>query len=484
MPNANISQIKRDLQENIGSENVSDDKEILKQFSSDDSIQSGKFPDLIVTPSMIKGIQEILKIANKYKINVIPSSSTEKYYGATIPRFGGIVVDLRNMNKILEIDQDERFVRIEAGVTYKQLQAELKKQGLRIMVPLGFPSSASVVSTYMERVPLLSGPKILLSEGWQCILNMQIVLPNGMIANTGSASWCKDRPSFLPTGPVSGPDLSRVFSGSQGTLGIVTDLIIKAKYLPEIKRVLFIPVDNLRDVIDLIYQIQYFDKGREFLGVCQKNLSMIIAEDEKSAEDLRDQLPPWLIVMGIEADTEEKYQIDLNDLKDFGAQFQTEYKIDGKDLGEIFLREFEIPDRLSNFRKYKGKCLHIPFYVNIDEIPEFNQRAETISKKYAYPIEDLYGYLMPIEQAHTCYYDFNIHYDPNDEKETEKMKRLYLELSEDVIENGGVIDRPYGPWAQMIYSRNRPYYDFWRQVKNILDPNEIMNPGQLRIEEG
>jgi glycolate oxidase len=309
---------------------------------------------------------------------------------------------------------------------------------------------------------------------------MQIVIPNGMIVNTGSASWCKDRPSFLPSGPVSGPDLSRVFSGSQGTLGIVTDLIIKAKYLPKLKEVVFIPYEKIEEIVDLVYQIQYFDKGREFLGVSQKNLASILTNGEELT-NIRENLPPWLIVMGIEADSEEKYQIDLDDLTDFGAQFQTEFKVNGLDLNEIFLKEFELPDRLNNFRKYKGKCLHIPFYVNLDEIPEFNRMAEAISKKHGYPTKDLYGYLMPIEQSHTCYYDFNVHYNPDDEKETEKMKKLFLELSEKVIDNGGVIDRPYGPWAQMIYSKNQAYYKFWRQVKNILDPNEIMNPGQLKI---
>ncbi len=478
-----INELKRELEEKLGSQQVSEDKVLLESFSSDPSIQPKKLPMLVVSPKTIEEVREILAIANSYKISVIPSSSTEKYYGATVPKDEALIIDLRKMNKIAEINEEERYVRIEAGVTFKQLQTELRKHGLRIMVPLGFPSSASVVSTYMERVPLLSGPKILLSEGWQCILNMQILIPNGMLVNTGSASWCQERPSFLPSGPVSGPDLSRVFSGAQGTLGIVTDLIIKAKYLPAIKRVVFIPCADLNAVVDLIYQIQYYDKGREFLGISAKNLECIVADDGKNVEQIRGELPRWLIVMGIEADSEEKYEIDLADLADFGAEFRTEYEVDGKDLSELFLREFEIPDRLNNFRKYKGSCLHIPFYMNLDEIPKVNQLAEAITKKYGYPIEDLYGYFMPIEQSHTCYYDFNVYYDPDKDENRQKMTNLYLALSEMIIENNGVIDRPYGPWAQMIFSRNQAYYKFWRQVKQLLDPNEIMNPGQLKMQE-
>jgi len=476
-----MSQLRSELAEKIGNGKVSDEVKFLEFFASDDSILPTQLPELVVSPTTIKEIQDILAIATKYNLSIIPSSSSEKYYGATIPTDKSIIIDLRKMNRILDINAEERYVRIEPGVTYKQLQTELKKLGLRIMVPLGFPSSASVVSTYMERVPLLSGPKILLSEGWQCILNMQIVIPNGMTVNTGSASWCKDRPSFLPTSPISGPDLSRVFSGSQGTLGIVSDLIIKAKYLPEIKRVVFIPFEKIEDIIDVIYQIQYYDKGREFLGISQKNLALVLREDGADIDKFRKSIPPWLIVMGIEADSEEKYQIDLADLKDFGAPFQEDYSVNGKNLAEIFLKEFELPDKLNNFRYFRGKCLHIPFYVNLNEISNFNQIAENLAKLYNYPLEDLYGYLMPVEQAHTCYYDFTIYYDRNDKENSEQMKQLYLELSEAIIDNGGIIDRPYGPWTKMIFSRNTAYYEFWRQVKQLIDPHEIMNPGRLKI---
>lgn len=476
-----IDQIRRDLKEKLGEMKVSNEQATRDFFSSDGSILQKGQADLIVTPTTIEEIQKVVAIANQYHIPLIPSSSTEKYYGATIPKRGGIIVDLRKMNKILAINPDERYVRIEPGVAFQQLQAELKKYGLRVMVPLGVPGSASVVTSYLERLPLLTGPKVLLSEGWQCILNIQMVLPNGMLVNTGTASWCTDRPSFLPSGPVSGPDLSRVISGAQGTLGIVTDLIIKVKYLPQIKRVVFIPTENLKDVIELIYQIQYFDKGREFLGVSQNNLALMLAEKGDNIEGVRKELPSWMIVIGLEADSEEKYQIDLADFKDFGAQFLTECAYNEKDLNELFLSEFEIPQRLNNFRHYRGKCLHIPFYMNLDEILAFNQIAEGICRKYNYPMADLYGYFMPIEQAHTCYYDFNVHYDPGNQTADERMQKLFFELSESVIENGGIIDRPYGPWARMVFSRNRAYYDFWRKIKKMLDPNDIMNPDQLKL---
>jgi FAD/FMN-containing dehydrogenase len=132
-----IPHFKAELEAKLGKTKVSDKIELLEFFSMDDSINPKKLPLLVLSPTTIQEIQEILTIANKYKISIIPSSSTEKYYGATIPQDNSIILDLRTMNQILEIEQDERYVRVEAGVTYKQLQSELKKLGLRIMVPLG-----------------------------------------------------------------------------------------------------------------------------------------------------------------------------------------------------------------------------------------------------------------------------------------------------------------------------------------------------------
>ncbi|MFX0135487.1 MAG: hypothetical protein ACFFDN_17720, partial [Candidatus Hodarchaeota archaeon] len=103
--------------------------------------------------------------------------------------------------------------------------------------------------------------------------------------NTGSAGWCKERPSFLPSGAVGGPDFSRLFSGSQGSLGVVTDLIIKAKYLLKIKKIIFIPYEKIENVLDLIYKILYFDKGREFLGISQKNLALILKDGQKNIDE-------------------------------------------------------------------------------------------------------------------------------------------------------------------------------------------------------
>jgi FAD/FMN-containing dehydrogenase len=351
-------------------------------------------------------------------------------------------------------------------------------------VPLGYPASASVVSTYIERVPLLTGPKMLLSEGWQSILNMHLLLANGMPLDTGTANWCKNRPNFLPSGAPGGPDLSRLFSGSQGTLGITTNLIIKAKYLPKNKKILFSEFEDLKKCLNSIRKILWFDKAREILIISKKNLALILSEniDDEKIEKIKSVCPNWLLVMGIEFDEDEKYEIDLKDIHDFGLKIEEDLKINGVNLQELFLEEFKLPNNLNNFREYK-KALHIPFYINGDKILDLNSNVKSILEEFDYPFEDLVGYIMPMEQGHTYYMDYTIHYEheTNSKSDLENIKKFFAHISEYILDNGGVIDRPYGIWADMIFSKNPNLFGFLKQIKIQLDPNNILNPGRMGL---
>ena len=78
----------------------------------------------------------------------------------------------------------------------------------------------------------------------------------------------------------------------------------------------------------------------------------MVTEDESQISGIQNNLAPWLIVMGLEADSDKKIQLDLDDLNDFGVDFKTELKVNNQDLKDLFLKEFEIPEKLNNFRKY------------------------------------------------------------------------------------------------------------------------------------
>ena len=108
-------------------------------------------PDLVVRPKTSEEVSGVVKWANENDVPVVPVSSAVHFYGCSIPKQGGMVVDLTRMTQIFEIDDYNRRVRIQPGVTWKQVTEELAKKGMRIIMPLLPPGNRSVVTDYLER---------------------------------------------------------------------------------------------------------------------------------------------------------------------------------------------------------------------------------------------------------------------------------------------------------------------------------------------
>ncbi|MHC1590487.1 MAG: FAD-binding oxidoreductase, partial [Candidatus Helarchaeales archaeon] len=273
-------------------------------------------PDYIVKANSIEEIQGILKIANDYVIPIIPRSSNIDYYGASKPEMGGILLDLRGMNKIKKIVGGcDRYATVEPGVTFAQLQEKLLEQGYKCMVPLGLPASASVLSAYLERTPLLSGPMIILSEGSQCIFDMKVVLADGSTLHTGSGEVIPEKLNIAHFGPA-GPDWGRVFTGAQGTMGIVSEMSIKIKHVPPIQKILLKPYDDLTELLDDFMRIKRLEIGKECLGISALNMACLIAENKLEIDDILPDLPPWTLVLNITGWEEEEIQIYEAELQD------------------------------------------------------------------------------------------------------------------------------------------------------------------------
>ena len=143
--------IKSDLTKIVGKEHVSDKKEDCEKYSYDLSLLPPGMPDAIVWPGKTEEVGKIVAWCNENNVPVVPVSSKVHFYGCAIPKQGGVVIDFSRMNKILEIDTDNRLVRFEAGVTWKQLTKELAKKGMRMIMPLLPHGDRSVLTDALER---------------------------------------------------------------------------------------------------------------------------------------------------------------------------------------------------------------------------------------------------------------------------------------------------------------------------------------------
>ena len=128
--------IKEELTGIVGADHVFDDAAKLETYAGDNSLSAPGKPSYIVQPKSAEEVQRIIKLANNNKLPVTPYSSGIHFYINTIPFQSGIILDMSKMNQILSIDERNRMVRIEPGVTWGQLQAELQKYDLMAISPL------------------------------------------------------------------------------------------------------------------------------------------------------------------------------------------------------------------------------------------------------------------------------------------------------------------------------------------------------------
>ncbi len=467
--------VEEQLINELGPENVITEISELLRYGN---------PDCIIRVFNQDQIKAVLRIANEFDVGIIPKSSRINFTEGTRTEEGGIILDMSGMKKIIKIvGGSDRYATIEPGVTFKELQEQLKKEGFQCMVPLGVPSSASVLSTYLERYPLLSGPLIILSEGWQVIFDMLVILADGTTVHTGSGEVIPTKPSIAHFGPA-GPDWSRVFTGAQGTMGIITEMSIKIKHHPPLRKILLKSVDDFDELIDLFIAIKRIEIGKECLAISNLNMASILAENLSEMLELSQKLPSWTLVLGLSGWEDEEIAVFEEELEDIGIKFNTgayEVITDVENINEIFKQEFFIPNKLINYRKYKTNCNVIPFYANNDLISDIKEVLIKTANEMGYPVEDLFGYMMPIEQARLVYCEAVLYHDDSEIDLKKINSDLYIKLCEEILNSGGVIDRPYGVLADIIYSRIPNYHEYLTIVKNMLDPNGILNPGKLLL---
>jgi FAD/FMN-containing dehydrogenase len=484
MESGNVS-IKQKLLETVGAEHFSDAPEVLEAYSKDFSLAPQGAPDYVVRAKDVQEVQKVIKFANENHLPVVPVSSEVHFHGATIPKRGGIILDLSGMGQILEVDEFNRRVRIEAGVSWEQLTGALGKKGFRIMMPLLPHPRRSVVTDWLEREALTN----TVYDYGEPLQGMEVVWPTGEIFRTGSASVAgyPDSPSkgANPSGP--GLDFYRFLQGAQGTMGVVTWANLKIEYIPKMDKVLFAPVLDLKYAIEFLYRVLRLRIIQECLLLNNTNLAAIVARDDP--EKLRSSLPPWnliLVMSGMQRRPEEQLHYQEEALykvvKSEFPQILLADKLTGLSAsGGEFLSLLRQPWQDTTYwrNRYKGACQSLFFITKPTLAPKFIEKVKEIVAKHDYPPADIGGYLQPIEHNRACHLEFNFFYDPNNDSEVARVKKLYHDAAPILLEEGALFTRPYGELAKLVYGKAADYTATLKRVKKIFDPNNIMNPGNL-----
>ena len=466
------------LQKIVGAKNVVTDRESLKRYGVDQSFVKPFNPLYAVKPSSTEEVQEIVLVANRMGIPVIPYSSGTNLQGSHIPAQKAITIDLSNMNKIHLIDPISRNVILEPGVTFSLLQDELKKHSLRALTPIGLPAHASVIGTYLEFTPLFSWPKY---GPWET-LTLKIVLPTGEVMGTGQMDIPASKLPYSWTTPYA--VISRMFFGAQGTLGVVTKAAITVKTLYEAAKVFFIRFHDLIQMAEAVRKFLRMEVTEEVFVTNPHYLSLLLAKKWPEEFDrLKKKIAPWILVMVVRGYREE-VELKSLDLKEVAYSLKLTLETDLPDLtdaGERVLREIAHPMGFLSQNRYQGAWNPIFCYTTKGNLPLFHALITSIASKHQYSSEDIGFFLLPLNHGATFYFEPSFYRDPHDKSDSQKVEKLFLEASNKLIHQGAFFDRPYPLWAEGVYSQAPIYHKKIKEIKEMVDPNNIMNPGKLAL---
>jgi glycolate oxidase len=245
-------------------------------------------PDLVIRPKSAKEISEIIKLAQKDNVPIIPRGGASWGLGGVVPVSGGIVLDMTNMNRILEIDEDNLSVTVEAGLSWKLLYDSLMRKGYLLGA---YPSSAYAASIggWINTGGVGIGTYKYGSVGDQ-LRSMEVVLPNGKKIDTGFKNVISNS---------SGYNLNGLFLSSEGTLGVITKVTLKIYPAPEEIRPLSYDFSSIGNLCTAINKIARSKILPLHLGFLDKNHFEYLSQIRKNIPDISNML----LNVALEGDT-------------------------------------------------------------------------------------------------------------------------------------------------------------------------------------
>jgi FAD/FMN-containing dehydrogenase len=481
------------LEQIVGKTNVFDDEKTLSMFAQDQSFVKRCRPDMMVFAETVEHIQEIVRLANRTKTPITPFSSGLNLHGASIPDQGGVLLNMSRMNKIIMIDRENWFAVVEPGVTYHQLQGELAQNGFRMMIPFGVHPNRSVLTSYMERDVVLTIPNF--ERGTSLIMDTEIVLPTGEIFRTGN--WTCGGTPGSQAGPVR-TLLYRLWTGAQGTFGIITKIALQIEPLPTLRKIFFLAFHNIQHACRAIASIQRKEIGLECFLLNNFNLAAIYAENwpipqsfpstqavSDEFDELRSLLPPFVLVICIDGGQrhpEEKIAYEEEALKETCCMLGADPRERLQGIprsSEIMLEECLTPWRVLKKFNYKGSVHDLACKLPIETLPVAVETVNNLCHKCGAAGNDIGLFAVPIERGRGLHVEIDLHCDPSNEAGKATTKKLWEQASFELMNKGAYFDRPYGAWADMVYSRATIYALKLKQLKQEMDPNNILNPGKL-----
>ena len=442
----------------VGKENVIDSLE-ERQCYSYDARTDGIIPDLIVFPSSAEEVSGILKLANRHKFPVIPRGQGTGLTGGSVPVVEGVVLVFTRMNRILEIDTENLIAVVEPGVITFNLQQETAKYGL--FYPPD-PASYKYSSMGGNVAECAGGPNSLkYGVTRDYVIGLEVVTPTGEILNTGVRTMKG----------VVGYDLTRLFVGSEGTLGVVTKITVKLIPLPESKATilaLFNEVEDAARSVSAIIAARIIPSTIEFM-----DRASIRCSEKASPMGIPEEIGGLLL---IEVDgNEEAVAPQVEKVRKILVSQKVVRCDVTRDAGEA--------DKLWQARRVLSQATYNLNPVKIAEdvvvprshIPTLIRTLETLERKYGIPI---------LSFGHAGDGNFHVSIMIKDTVEDRhKAEEAVKEIFAETVRLGGTLSGEHGigtaKAAYLGMELSPQVISAMKSIKTLFDPNNILNPGKI-----
>lgn len=451
--------VYRDLVKRIGEDRVTLDEDELEQRGKEMSgYATPSNPQVVVFPETTAHVSEIMKVAHARRIPVIPYAAGTSLEGHTIATRGGICIDMKNMNKVLQVNIEDMDCVVQPGVGWMQLNDHCKPFNMFLGVDpapgacIGGMCGTCCSGTNAVRYGTMKDQ----------VLNLTVVLSDGSVIKTGQRA----RKSS------AGYDLARLFVGSEGTLGVVTEATLRLRNVPDHMSMARVTFPSVHAACSAVIEI--LQKGVQLGAIEIMDEEMVMAVNNYSSLGLPEKPTIFFKFTG----TESHVADDIRVVKEITNKHTNE--------GYHFCESQEESDELWGARKHA-------FWA----AQTFQEDKEIMATDVAVPISKLADCIMETKKVLDESFlfapivghvgDGNFHsvicFDPNDPRENEEAHRLNVDMVHRAIGMEGTCTGEHGVGIgkkeYLVPEMGKGSVELMKTLKRALDPHNIMNPGKI-----
>lgn len=442
----------------VGPNDVSTEEAELLIHAMDSSLGEPVKPDVVVWPETAEEVSQIVQYANDRKLPIVPRGAGSSLAGNVVPAYGGIVLSFRKMKKIIEVLAKDLQVVVQPGVVYDEMNAKLQPYNLFFPPNPGSSSVCTIGGMVANNASGMGAVKYGVTREY--VLKLQVVLPNGEIIDSGSNAFKSS----------IGYDLVSLFVGSEGTLGVITEITLKLKTLPIMTRTALAYFDSVSDTTDAVSEMigsGLSPAALEFLDhetIVAINISERLGLSERAAMLLTEF-----------HGTQESATYELNRAMEICKKHSAaEFHIaeDEEERGKLWAGRKGAYQALL---RSSPNIIPGDIVVPTTKITEMVQQAYEIAAKNNVKLACF---------GHSG--DGNVHAEIMVDKADKELWMRGMRTNDEIvryaIKLGGVASGEHGiglEKKQFMELQHGHSLALMKQIKKLFDPNEIMNPGKF-----